>query len=164
MKTVHVVPPSGKTRGKFVKQQNYIVQGLYVTFFVLSLCFAAAGSLAQQSNRERNQGGQGGRVKGIKEVEGGKEVKGATWKAWIRALVWALESRAIRPFRTIRAIRLKAFRHSRPRSSRMDCRSLSKWKTSLYPRLVTAGSGRRSIATPAVHATRSLQRAELPRA
>jgi CxxC motif-containing protein (DUF1111 family) len=74
MKTVHVVPPSGKTRGKVVKQQNHIVQGLYVTFFVLSLCFAAAGALAQQSNRERNQGGQGGQ--GSQGDQGGRGGQG----------------------------------------------------------------------------------------
>ena len=59
MKKVHVVQPPSKTRETVVRQHIRTVRGLSVTFFVLSVCLAAAGALAQQSGRERGQGGQG---------------------------------------------------------------------------------------------------------
>jgi CxxC motif-containing protein (DUF1111 family) len=58
MKKVHVVQPSGKTREAVAKRHSRIVRGLSAAFFVLSLCFAAAGALAQQFDRNRD-GGQG---------------------------------------------------------------------------------------------------------
>ncbi|HSZ20475.1 MAG TPA: di-heme oxidoredictase family protein [Candidatus Acidoferrum sp.] len=59
MKKVYVVQPSGKTWDIFVKQQVRVLRGLSVTFFLLAVCLATAGALAQQPGQERGQGGQG---------------------------------------------------------------------------------------------------------
>jgi CxxC motif-containing protein (DUF1111 family) len=58
MKKVHVVQPPGKTGDAVVNQRIRIVRGLSVTLFVLSVCLAAARVIAQQSNRDRDPGGQ----------------------------------------------------------------------------------------------------------
>src|SRR5258708_32097235 len=76
MKKVHVVQPPSKTRETVVKQYIRAVRGLSVTFFVLSVCLAAAGALAQQS---------GGRE--VKEAREVSELKKVTWQFWTRALV-----------------------------------------------------------------------------
>jgi CxxC motif-containing protein (DUF1111 family) len=53
MKKVHVVQLSGKPRETDLKHQIHIVRGFFVTVFVLSFCFAVAGTLAQQFDRDR---------------------------------------------------------------------------------------------------------------
>jgi CxxC motif-containing protein (DUF1111 family) len=60
MKKVHVVQPSGKTGVTITKRRIRLVRSLSATFFVLSICFATAGALAQQSDRERGRGVNGG--------------------------------------------------------------------------------------------------------
>jgi CxxC motif-containing protein (DUF1111 family) len=69
MKRIHVVKPSGKTREMGQKQQIRIVPGLFVTFFVFSICIAAAGTLAQQFGRDR--GGGGGRDVNLDSLDPG---------------------------------------------------------------------------------------------
>ena len=59
MKKVYVVQPSGKTWDIFVKQHVRVLRSLSVTIFLLAVCLATAGALAQQSGRERDRGGQG---------------------------------------------------------------------------------------------------------
>jgi CxxC motif-containing protein (DUF1111 family) len=59
MKKVHIVQPPRKTRETLVKQHIRVTRALSVTFFVLSVCLAGAGTFAQQFGRERGQGGQG---------------------------------------------------------------------------------------------------------
>jgi CxxC motif-containing protein (DUF1111 family) len=59
MKKIHAVQRPEKTGVTITTQRIRIVRGLSVTFFVLSVCFATAGALAQQSGRERGQGGFG---------------------------------------------------------------------------------------------------------
>src|SRR6267154_5116814 len=61
MKRIHVVQPSEKPRETVEKRRIRAVRGLSLLFFVLSVCLAAAGALAQQSGRERGQGGPEGR-------------------------------------------------------------------------------------------------------
>jgi CxxC motif-containing protein (DUF1111 family) len=68
MKKIHVVLPPRKARGAPKKQNTRIVQCLSAIFFVLALCFAAAGALAQQSDRERGRRGR--------EGQGGQEGNG----------------------------------------------------------------------------------------
>lgn len=65
MKTVHVVPPSGKTRETVVKHHIRAVRAFSAIFFILAVCLATAGALAQQSSRERSQGGQGGNLESL---------------------------------------------------------------------------------------------------
>jgi len=55
MNRVHFVQPSSKSRNKLAKQQIRVVRSLSVTLFILSICFAAAGTFAQR--RDRDQGG-----------------------------------------------------------------------------------------------------------
>ena len=57
MKKIHVVQPPKKTRETIVKQRIRHVRSLSIAVFVLSVCLAAAGALAQQAGRERGQGG-----------------------------------------------------------------------------------------------------------
>jgi CxxC motif-containing protein (DUF1111 family) len=71
MKTVHVIPPSGKTRETVVKQHVRLKRGLSVTFFVLSVCLAGAGAFAQQFSRDRGQGGQGGQGGNLESLDPG---------------------------------------------------------------------------------------------
>src|ERR1700674_3290533 len=71
MKKNHLIQPPSKTWETVVRQQVRIVRGLSVIFFVLSVCLAAAGALAQQSNRERGQGGQGGQGGNLESLDPG---------------------------------------------------------------------------------------------
>lgn len=58
MKIAHALQPPGKARDTVLKQQLRILPGLFVTFFLLWFCFAAAGALAQQSDRDRGRDGR----------------------------------------------------------------------------------------------------------
>src|SRR5258708_21044328 len=71
MKKVHVVQPPSKTRETVVKQYIRAVRGLSVTFFVLSVCLAAAGALAQQLGRESVQGGFGSQESNLASLDPG---------------------------------------------------------------------------------------------
>ena len=82
----------GKSRETVVKQHTRIVRGLSATFFVLSVCFAAAGALAQQFDRDRGRQGQG---------TGGQGGKEAIWKAWTRALARVRSARASRLIQSV---------------------------------------------------------------
>jgi len=60
MKKINIAPPSRNNRTTVAKQPIRIVRGLTVTFFILSLGFAAAGAIAQQSDRDKGRRGGGG--------------------------------------------------------------------------------------------------------
>jgi CxxC motif-containing protein (DUF1111 family) len=65
MKKIYVVQSSGKAREIVVKQHIRVLRGLCAIFFVLSLCFATGGALAQQFGQQRGQGGQGGNLESL---------------------------------------------------------------------------------------------------
>jgi CxxC motif-containing protein (DUF1111 family) len=56
MKKVHVVQPPSKTREIFAKRHYRLVRGMPLMFFFFSVCLAAVGAFAQQSDRDRGQG------------------------------------------------------------------------------------------------------------
>jgi CxxC motif-containing protein (DUF1111 family) len=65
MKKIMVVRSSGNTGDTLTKQHPRIVRVISVTFFVFSICLAAAGALAQQSDRERGRGGPDTYLEGL---------------------------------------------------------------------------------------------------
>jgi len=56
MKNIHCVLLSARTGEGIIKKRMHIVRGLTATFFILSICFVTAGALAQQFDRDRDQG------------------------------------------------------------------------------------------------------------
>ena len=71
MKKVNIAQPPRNNRTTVKRRPIRIVHGLTATFFVLSLGFAAAGALAQQSDRERGRGGFGGREGNLESLDPG---------------------------------------------------------------------------------------------
>src|ERR1700752_1560447 len=71
MKKVNIAQPPRNNRTTVKRRPIRIVHGLTATFFVLSLGFAAAGALAQQSAPERGRGGFGGREGNLESLDPG---------------------------------------------------------------------------------------------